>query len=460
METIRRNIRTPTYWLYMALIGFMVFIICYHGQKIAVKMFVPVAFVVIFSNVTGFSKSLVFAVIASSILSITVIDISMFSEYSFRYDLADIIIWLQVLLLIIYRTNNPQSLRTKDVFAWPMIIFCIGAIISVFVAFNKTASIAFLLLLVTGYLFYRYILLVFQNKEDLKLLIGIFVAALALTIIWAFINKSAVPESATKVGIHLESRAGYVFAGPNGLAAVLVLLIPFTFIAFSTRSVVVKIFLAGLFVAGFYLLSVTYSRNGYISFIISLLVMIVIFTRVKSVSVYLIAAVIAIPVVLLGMSMLSRLFTVTMFQVDPSALFRLIMWRSAINEFMKHPLTGIGLGNFYYVTKLLHSGFCHNLYLSLFAETGILGGGSVLCLMGVVFYKLFTSLRRTKEGFMKNVNICLIGSWVAFFINNMFDQFWFFLDRTSEMKFFWLLIATTAVFINHVHKKRGLETSA
>jgi O-antigen ligase len=156
---------------------------------------------------------------------------------------------------------------------------------------------------------------------------------------------------------------------------------------------------------------------------------------------------ISIPVVIFSTTYVTRLFTISLFRFDPSALFRLIMWQSALNEFLKHPFTGVGIANFYYVTKLFHSGFCHNLYLNTFAETGVIGGVAILWFVGAIFYKLVRVFRRLKGGYMKTLNICLIGSWTAFFVNNLFDQATLFIDRTSEMKFLWLLVAVTAVFV-------------
>lgn len=451
MENLRQNLRNPKYWLYLSLMLLCVLIICYHQIEIALKIFLPIALILIFSNIVDFPRSLVFAVIFSSILSLVVLDYRMLPGYSFRIGLADIIIYLQVILLIIYRTLNPNTSRSKDIFLPPMVLFFLGAIISLIVAPNRAVSISYLWLLLTGYLLYRYIVLVFNTEQDVKLLTWVCIGSLVFVIMRALVVMSAGGLQA-QTGMFLANRAGFVFSGPNGLAGIIVMLLPFTFMAFYFRKWTIKIGVVLIFVIGVYLLTRTYSRNGYVSFMMSTLVMTALLAKMKGRFALVSLVVLGVPLLFVGTSVLVRLFSVTMFQLDPSALLRLVMWKSAVNEFAKHPLTGVGIANFYYATRIVRIGFCHNLYLNSFAEMGLLGGISVLALLVMIFWKLVSTYRVLKEGFNKYLNVCLIGSWVAFVTNHMFDQVCFFIDRTSEMKFFWLLTGLTAIFLINTHK--------
>jgi O-antigen ligase len=446
MEIIRQSLRNPKYWLYFSLMLLCVVTVCYYQLEIAMKIFLPVALVLIFSNIIDFPKSLVFVTIVTSILSLAILEYRMLPGYSFRIGIADLIVCLQIILLIIYRTLNPDKFKTKDIFSLPILLFLLAAIVSIFVSTNKVVSVSYLLLLVTGYLFYRYIILVFQTQQDLKLLTGICIVALAFIIIRALVAMSA-GAAQMRAGIFLASRTGFVFSGPNGLAGILVVLLPFTFIAFYLRRLILKVVIALIFLGGVYLLTQTYSRNGYLCFIVSTFVMIAMLTKIKGKVFLLPFVVLSIPFLLIGSTIVLRLFSITMFQIDPSSLLRLVMWKLAINEVAEYPLTGVGLANFYYATRIVRIGFCHNLYLNSFAEMGLFGGISVLALVGMIFYNLFNTYRNLKEGFAKYLNVCLIGSWIAFSMNHMFDQICFFIDRTSEMKFFWLLMGLTAVFL-------------
>lgn len=460
MEIVGSSIRNPKYWLYMSLMLLTVFIVSYYRLGIALKVLLPISLLFIIGTLVDFPRALGLAVIPASIMSVMIIEHHIFLRYWYRLSLADVMVFVQGLFFIVYWTMHRERSRIKDVFAVPLMLFAIAAMISIVVSPDRLASMAYVSLLLIGYLFYRYMLLVFESAEDLKLMAGAAVVALALVVVWSFFTESSAPGQ-MRAGIYLATRAGFVFAGPNGLAGVIVLLLPFTIIAFSVRSAVLRVGAVLMFAAAVYLLSMTYSRNGYISFVVSTITMIFMFTRTRRRSVLLgsvMLLVVGTLVLFLGRDFFLRLISVTMFQVDPSALLRLIMWKSALNEFVAHPLTGIGIANFYHATRILHIGFCHNLYLNTFAETGLLGGIAVILLMTVIFRRLILTFRRLDEGFLKQLNICLVGSWVAFAFNSMFDQIYFFFDRTAEMKFFWFLLAMTAVFLR-VTKDRPCEVS-
>ena len=446
------NIKTVTYWIHFAVIGFLIFMVCYYGFITAVKILVPLILIFMLSYVIDFPKSLVFAVIGSSVVSLTLLKYYMFMDYWFRLSLADVIVLIQFLLLIMYSTVKIRAPKGKDIFVQPMILFLVGIIVSFVVAEDRSAVLAMCLLFVIGYFFYRYILLTFSTEKGLHYIVIAFVGALVLAIIFAFVGRSVIPTGA-RTSIF---RAGYVFAGPNGLAAMLAILLPFTFIALALRNAIIKITLALFFALGIFLLSITFSRNGYISFITSTIVIVIMLLQMRFKNVLLISTVIIGAVVLLGTVVLNRLVSIALFKFDPSALFRFILWQTAMNQFLKSPFTGIGIGNFYYVSELYRIGFCHNFYLNLLVEMGIFGGASVLWLLGLVFYRLIKTYRSLEQGFMKTLNVCLLGSWVAFSVNNMFDQIWFFFDRTDEMKFFWLLLATTAIFITVNTKQKQM----
>jgi len=451
MERLRQYLRNPKYWLYVSLMLLCVLTICYHQIEIALKIFLPITVVLIFSNIIDFPRSLVFAVVFSCILSLIIVDYQVLPGYSFRLGLSDTIIYVQVILLMIYLTLNPRVPRSRDFFRYPIALFFLAAIISLIAASDRVVSISYLLLLVTGYLLYRYIVVVFNTEKDVELLTWVCIVALAFIVVRALAVMSAGDPQA-RAGIFLASRTGFVFSGPNGLAGIMVMLLPFTFMAFYYRKWIVKVGVLLVFLVGIYLLTRTYSRNGYLSFMLSILVMAVLLAKMKGRFALVSLVVLGIPVLFVGTSVLLRLFSVTMFRLDPSALLRLVMWKSAINLFAEYPLTGVGIANFYHATRVVRIGFCHNLYLNSFAEMGLIGGTAVLALLIMIFWQLFGTFRVLRVGFSKYLNVCLIGSWVAFFTNHMFDQVCFFVDRTSEMKFFWLLMGLTAIFLISTRK--------
>lgn len=85
---------------------------------------------------------------------------------------------------------------------------------------------------------------------------------------------------------------------------------------------------------------------------------------------------------------------------------RLDFWKDSATIINKHPLTGIGFGNFGAIypryrsfnpeseVSVLHA---HNDYLELLTEGGVIAGGLVVWFLGVLFYKTFKIYRKRRE---------------------------------------------------------------
>lgn len=76
-----------------------------------------------------------------------------------------------------------------------------------------------------------------------------------------------------------------------------------------------------------------------------------------------------------------------------ASLDRIILWKSAFKMGLKNPITGVGLGQFIVNSNSLLgyniSQLPHNIYLSFFAETGIVGLGSLLWLPIYILIQLY-----------------------------------------------------------------------
>jgi len=109
---------------------------------------------------------------------------------------------------------------------------------------------------------------------------------------------------------------------------------------------------------------------------------------------------------------------------------RLSYWREAINVISRHPLAGVGLGNYPFFKSISP----HNSYLQIWAEMGILGLVSFACLS----FKTLATQEETQN------NALWIGS-LAFLIHNLVD-FTFFQPQISLL--WWVvaaLLTSTAV---------------
>lgn len=105
-----------------------------------------------------------------------------------------------------------------------------------------------------------------------------------------------------------------------------------------------------------------------------------------------------------------------------SAVMRLHYWQEAWKVIIKHPLTGIGPGNF----NLTLSRYAHNSYLQIWAETGILG---IISFLLLAFFSI-------KAG-IKNKAFLLACANIIFLAHNLVD-FSFFLPEVSLI--WWVIL--------------------
>ena len=107
---------------------------------------------------------------------------------------------------------------------------------------------------------------------------------------------------------------------------------------------------------------------------------------------------------------------------------RMARWQSAWNMFLDNPLLGVGPGNYAvaYKTYALPGwsdplGHAHNFYLNMMAETGVLGAGAYLSLVGIWFWHGFRVVRRT-SGTARAMALGLVGVLTASAVHNFFDN--------------------------------------
>lgn len=86
---------------------------------------------------------------------------------------------------------------------------------------------------------------------------------------------------------------------------------------------------------------------------------------------------------------------------DSNMNYRYIFWNQAIEAFKKNPLFGIGWSGFREKVNTINEGHCHNIYIQLLCETGIVG----TCILGIWFaYSLKKSMMYVKKANSYTVN--------------------------------------------------------
>lgn len=104
---------------------------------------------------------------------------------------------------------------------------------------------------------------------------------------------------------------------------------------------------------------------------------------------------------------------------------RILMWQSATNMFLDHPLIGVGVGNYHneYINKYRSSlsrenlWHPHNVLLSILSQTGIIGGLSYIALFFYLYYKAIIDYKKIRN----YISLAYISALTAFCINGLTD---------------------------------------
>ena len=107
---------------------------------------------------------------------------------------------------------------------------------------------------------------------------------------------------------------------------------------------------------------------------------------------------------------------------------RLAHWQAALEMFRHDLWTGVGLGcyepayaNFALINWPVALGHAHNYYLTVAAETGLVGLVAYLLLWGAVFWQTWRATRRAR-GFLRGIAIGLLGAWTHLSVHHFLDN--------------------------------------
>lgn len=101
------------------------------------------------------------------------------------------------------------------------------------------------------------------------------------------------------------------------------------------------------------------------------------------------------------------------------------MWQSALNMFIEHPITGVGIGNYHkeYVSHYRSplskedTWHPHNVLLSMLAQSGLIGTIGYLLLFIYLYYKSISNYIKDKNC----IDLVYLSSLLAFSINGLTD---------------------------------------
>ncbi len=224
------------------------------------------------------------------------------------------------------------------------------------------------------------------------------------------------------------SRVSGPMPHPNTFAAYIIILIfPAICITLKSKNKSKIVYLL-LSVMLCFNLAVTFSRNGWIGFLIGVLLLTIV-VNWKWIFLY------AIPAIFVFMS---PTFVERLKQISDSSTNsgRLHLWQMALRVIQDNFFTGVGNGNFvkvfdryiekYPYLKISEPGPLppHNSYLKIFSEVGVFAIIALLLMCGEIIRKSYTVVKKC-EGYMKHFYSGFFISVVCFFIMNCFDDLLF-----------------------------------
>jgi O-antigen ligase len=379
------------------------------------------------------------------------------------------LIWLYEVFVEKSRTVSFFPKLTVPILLWTGI-----TLMNMFVAPDPYLSLFEAFQIVKAFLLFLYIANHFQNKKGITYVLIFLLVGLFLQSMISFAQRWL----GVSLGLHLfgeykelgeftldfymrTSRVGGTIGHANNLAKYVEQLIPLCMVLLFTKIRFRYKLLSGvLFVCAFIVLLLTLSRGGWVCFVGSIFLVLLLVLKAKIISMQTLVAIVVLAL-LFGIVMLSfsGLITSRLFGGDyGSAESRIPAAKIAFSVISANPLLGVGVRSYHEVVHLynplvkeMRVKLVHNAYLQMAAEKGIPGLLIFLWLLIAIIRQMLRNLK-SSDVFVVAVNIGLVAGLAALWAHWLVDIAW--PGRVAEM---WVLIGLIAASGAIPGKKRGLS---
>ena len=358
-----------------------------------------------------------------------------------------------LLQVIFYREKRLNFIKGLKDFFTDYLNLCMAGLLTVMII-SITYSLEKGLAVSESFRFATYILLFFIIKYDfnkkkyIKGFINSYIVCVSIMSvfgIYQYFTEFALSENFIKTdGFLGRPRVTVSLDNSNNFGAFLILAIfPIIMITLYERSIKKKVLFGLLSLSLLVNIIFCYSRNAMSGFVIGFIILAIVYSwrlllPIGGVS----ALVFLIPQIggrLKEIGNSSENYT------------RIKLWKTAWYMIKDHPILGVGNGNFIsrydsYVAKYpeLYIYYeykrfpCHNSFLKIQSELGILGSISFIGILVASLFKIKNLIEYTEDKFYKYFYTGFLASMVAFFFMNLSDNL-FFVPKTTA--FFWLILA-------------------
>jgi hypothetical protein len=411
-------------------------------------------------------ENLLYVFFLAMALPATLFYIPLAKEYTAPFSLNDFLILPIFLALICYKFLKKDFKTYKIPLFIPLLFLFIVALISLFNAQDKRIGIIYLSFMLEGFIIYICMLDFFHTEKKLRnLLFILFIIAFFYGIYGIFQYKfGKIPLiEGTEIQKSIAGTISRVRANlthPNCLSGFIAVVLPLMYASFEKNRKLWNLWLVVSIIILIFTLGVTYSRNGYIAFLMGSFTTIIFYSiRNKKLGWFLffIIGLILLYIIINNFfpHVLKRFISIKYFSTDLSALQRLIFWEEGAKTFLSHPLFGTGIANFVYQPYSNGYLIAHNLFVTTIVSMGLMGIFGLLFLFWRITNLLFVTYKTANSNFQVKLSIGFLSAWVAFIFHNLFDEVWTAPSYTPEMKHLWFLLGITILFVRLSNNKNA-----
>ena len=372
-----------------------------------------------------------------------------------------IAIALALALLLLVMAGRRRLLTCREI-GLGFLFFMLTAVLGIVSARNTGEALRVSAFYVTSFLLALTLAAGLSDREKLKKFLAfLYLAVLwtALSAIWQRLTGVAANSSQTDLAANagMPGRVYSTFENPNNYAEFLVLLLPLAF-AYTTmlqnrRARLGATCLLALPLAA---LLMTYSRSGWVSFALAVLVLLF-FCQRRMLPLLLLAALLALP--LLPGSVFRRILTIGSTS-DSSNLYRVYIWQGTLRLLRQFGLTGVGFGpeNFHPVYVLFCGGHAreaqhaHMLWLEVWAEMGLAGFLGLLAFHFGLIRRALLRICRARTG-VRMTLIAAAAALIGISFSATVEYIWFY---PRDMFCFFIVVGVTlaALRISEAEEKQ------
>ena len=334
------------------------------------------------------------------------------------------------MLLVVFVISLLRYDFRLDLVSVPLLLFIVVSLFSGITSAAASYSVPIALLSVVMMSSYLLVRACFVGQRRIDFVIAAFVVAAGFTALIAISQVYTSYADAAWVDrdlfAALQTRVYSTFANPNVYGTYLLLAIPLSAVCvLYAKNLWYKLFAAGISGLLLMAMALTYSRGGYVSLAVAVMVFLILVE--KRLIVLFAAALVALPFVLPA-GIIARIASIVDF-TDSSTVYRISIWQASLRMLGDFWMAGIGQGAEaynsvypFYAFSAVTAQHSHNLFLQIFIETGLVGILVFLGILACFFRTQFSFMRNCDDWRRRLLSAAMVSAVIAFLVQGMFDH--------------------------------------